>query len=130
MLRAARPQQLTSSVALLCYAKTMAMPQQVLGVRDVRNRTAEVFASAKAGHVVFAGSHRKAEVAIMSMAQYEQLTLAAEQELAVHNAVTSAEMEGQVPTETERQLLAEYAAGRITRQEYLAALLPEYTTLA
>lgn len=96
----------------------------------MRNRTGEVFAAAKAGDVVFAGSHRKAEVAIMSVERYKQLTLAAEQELAVHNAIASATMEGQEPSETERQVLAEYAAGRITRQEYLAALLPEYPTLA
>lgn len=96
----------------------------------MRNRTSEVFAAAKAGDVVFAGSHRKAEVAIISIKQYERLAFAAEQELAVHNAIASAEMEGQEPTETERKLLVQYAAGRITRQEYLAALLPEYPTLA
>lgn len=93
-------------------------------MRELRQGLAEVVGRVQSGEQVLAGSHRKPEVAIMSIEQYERLTAAGER--AVRNAVASAEMEGLFGTPAEDQALGEFAAGTITREQYRHRLLPEY----
>jgi PHD/YefM family antitoxin component YafN of YafNO toxin-antitoxin module len=65
---------------------------------------------------VFAGSHRKPEVVIMSVRQYEQLTETHER--AVRVAAGSMDMEGMSVPEPVIEASRELAAGRIDFEEY------------
>jgi len=93
-------------------------------MRELRQGLAEVVEEVSAGGAVFAGSHRKPEVVVMSVRQYERLTAA--QDAALRSALGTMDMEGQPATSAEGEAVAEFVAGRITREQYLARLLPEY----
>jgi prevent-host-death family protein len=85
-------------------------------MRELRQGLAEVVEDVQAGGEVFAGSHRKPEVVLMSVRQYERLT--AVQEQAVASSVASMQIEGMAVTEVERAAAGELAAGRIDFEEY------------
>lgn len=53
----------------------MAVPR-VLTIRELRNNLASVIDDATAGKWIYAGSHRKPEIVIMSVEQLQQLTTA------------------------------------------------------
>lgn len=95
-------------------------------MRELRQGLAEVVGEVTAGGEVFAGAHRKPEVVLMSISQYEQLTLSAAQDAALRSTLGTMDMEGQPATAEEQAALREFVAGRITREEYLRRLLPQY----
>ena len=97
-------------------------------MRELRQGLAEVAEQVQSGGAVLAGPHRKPEVVVMSVRQYERL--AAAEDAAVRSALGSMDMEGMPATAQEREALVELAAGRITREQYLARLLPEYYSKA
>jgi len=76
----------------------MATPR-VLTMRELPQGLADVVDEVTPGGEVFAGAHRKPEVVIMSVEQYERLTAA--QHRAVESAVASLQMESMQPTEVE-----------------------------
>ena len=82
------------------YAFGMVLPE-VLSVREFRAELAATLKrvqDADAGPV-FVGSHRKAEAVVMSVAQYQELTEAAERSDAVADALASVRAEGLEPSE-------------------------------
>lgn len=91
------------------------MPR-VLTMRELRQGLAGVVEELSAGGEVFAGSHRRPEVVLMSVRQYERLTAA--QRRAVESATASMQMEGLPPTAVEVDAARELAAGRIDFAEY------------
>lgn len=99
---------------------------RVLTMRELRQGLSDVVDEVSAGGEVFAGPHRKPEVVIMSVRQYEKLALSAEQDAALRSTLGTMDMEGRPLTSDEQAALRELAAGRITREEYLRRLLPEY----
>jgi len=92
------------------------MPR-VLTMRELRQGLSGVVDAVLAGEAVFAGSHRKPEVVLMSVRQYEQLT--GTQQRVLDAAVGSLQMEGSTPTDVEIEVGRELAAGRIKFAEYL-----------
>jgi hypothetical protein len=89
---------------------------KVLSMRELRQGLAEVVDGVVAGGPVFAGPNRRAEVVLMSVRQFEALTVAQEQ--AVESTAASMQMEGMPLTEGEGAALRELAAGRIDFAEY------------
>lgn len=89
---------------------------RVLTMRELRQGLAEVVEDVQSGREVFAGSHRKPEVVLMSVQQYERLT--AVQARAVASVAASMQMEGMTVTDVERMAAGELAAGRIDFVEY------------
>ena len=85
-------------------------------MRELRQGLAVVFDQVVHGEAVFAGAHRKPEVVLMSLNQYEQLTAARER--VVQSAASSMDMEGMPPSEVEIGAARELAAGRIDFAEY------------
>lgn len=81
---------------------------RVLTMRELRQGLSGVVDEVLAGEAVFAGSHRKPEVVVMSVRQYEQLTGA--QQRVVDSASGSLQMEGSTPTDTEIEVGRELAA--------------------
>jgi len=68
---------------------------EVLSIRELRGQLAVVVDGVRSGAPVFAGSHRKPEVVVMSVSQYEELTGQAQDvERAVGSLAASMEMEG------------------------------------
>ena len=89
---------------------------KVLTMRELRQGLAVVVDQVAHGEAVFAGAHRKPEVVLMSLDQYEQLT--AVRERAVASAASSMDMEGMPASEVEVDAARELAAGRIDFAEY------------
>lgn len=89
---------------------------RVLTMRELRQGLAEVVDDVQSGGEVFAGSHRKPEVELMSVEQFERLT--AVQERAVASSAASMQMEGMTVTDVERVAAGELAAGQIDFAEY------------
>jgi hypothetical protein len=85
-------------------------------MRELRKGLAEAVEETASGGAVFAGSHRKPEVVLMSVKRYEALTAA--QQRAVESATASMQMEGLPPTTVEVDAALELAAGRIDFAEY------------
>lgn len=85
-------------------------------MRELRQGLAVVVDQVANGEAVFAGAHRKPEVVLMSVNQYEQLT--APQERVVQSAAASMQMEGMPASEVEIHAARELAAGRIDFAEY------------
>jgi len=82
----------------LWYSGVVVMPR-VLTMRELRQGLAGVVDEVLAGEAVFAGSHRKPEVVLMSVRQYEQLTTARKRVL--DSVVGSLQIDGTAPTEAE-----------------------------
>ncbi len=89
---------------------------RVLTMRELRQGLADVVEDVQSGGEVFAGSHRKPEVVLMSVGQFERLTAVQEQDVA--SVAASMQMEGMTVTEAERAALGELVAGRIDFEEY------------
>jgi prevent-host-death family protein len=89
---------------------------RVLTMRELRQGLSDVVDEVLTGGPVFAGSHRRPEVVLMSVRSYERLTAA--QERAVESATASMQMEGLPPSTVELEAARELAAGRIEFAEY------------
>lgn len=85
-------------------------------MRELRQGLAVVVDQVANGDAVFAGAHRKPEVVLMSLDQYEQLT--ATRERVVRSAASSMQMEGMPASDVEVKAARELAAGRIDFAEY------------
>ncbi len=96
----------------------MGVPE-VLSIRELRGQLAAVVDGVRSGAPVFAGAHRKPEVVVMSVSQYEELTgQVADVERVVRSLAGSMEMEGMALDATELVQVRELAAGRIDFAEY------------
>jgi PHD/YefM family antitoxin component YafN of YafNO toxin-antitoxin module len=113
----------------LSYTECVALTR-VLTMRELRQNLADIVSEVSASNttVVFAGSHRKPEVVVMSVHQYEHLTLTADQDAALRSTLGTMDMEGQPLSADEQAVLRELIAGRITHEEYVRRLLPEYSS--
>lgn len=74
------------------------------------------------GSAVFVGPHRRPEVVVMSLEQYEALVRSAQQREAVAEALASVRAEGLEPTLDGLQVLEGIASGRIEEDEAIASL--------
>jgi len=100
------------------YTVGMGVPE-VLSIRELRGQLAAVVDGVRSGGPVFAGSHRKPEVVVMSVSQYEELTGQAQDvERVVRSLAASMEMEGMALSATELGEVRLLAAGRIDFAEY------------
>jgi len=83
----------------LWYSGGVVMPR-VLTMRELRQGLSGVVEEVVAGEAVFAGSHRKPEVVLMSVRQYELLTTA--RQWVLDSVVGSPQIEGTAaPTDAE-----------------------------
>jgi len=109
----------------------VAVPE-VLSVREFRAGLATVLArvtgkvscerGSEQGSAVFVGAHRRPEVVVMSVEQYEALVRAAARREAVAEALASVRAEGLEPTLDGLDVLEGIASGRIEQDEGIAAL--------
>jgi len=110
----------------------VAVPE-VLSVREFRTGLASVLAqvtgkvSSERGtqqwsSAVFVGAHRRPEVVVMSVEQYEALVRAAARREAVAEALASVRAEGLEPTLDGLDVLEGIASGRMEQDEGIAAL--------
>lgn len=98
------------------------MPE-VLSVREFRAGLAAALAKVtEQGSAVCVGAHRRPEVVVMSVEQYEALVRSAQRREAVAEAVASVRAEGLEPTLDGLDVLESMASGRIEEDEGLAAL--------
>lgn len=74
------------------------------------------------GSAVFVGAHRRPEVVVMSVEQYETLVRSAQRREAVAEALASVRAEGLEPTLDGLEVLEGVASGRIEEDEGIAAL--------
>lgn len=97
----------------------MVLVPEVLSIRELRTRLSAVVDEVGVSGPVFAGSHRKPEVVVMSVSQYEDLAAQAESaEQFVQALAGSMEMEGMALSAGELAEVGELAAGRIDFAEY------------
>jgi len=82
----------------LWYSSGVVMPR-VLTMRELRQGLSGVVEEVLAGEAVFAGSHRKPEVVLMSVRRYEQL-ISARQRVS-DSAAGSLQIDGTAPTDAE-----------------------------
>jgi hypothetical protein len=75
---------------------------------------------------VFVGAHRRPEVVVVSVSQYQELVDAAERRDAVVEALASVRAEGLEPSEDGLALLEAIAEGRISTEEARARTLARY----
>jgi len=93
---------------------------RVLTMRELRRGLADVVEQVAAGGQVYAGAYRKPEVVVMSVQQYEQLSVV--QERAVRSMAASMQMEGMPLSAEDLDVARELAAGRIDFDEYVRRL--------
>ncbi len=82
----------------LWYSGGVVMPR-VLTMRELRQGLSGVVEEVLAGEAVFAGSHRKPEVVLMSVRRYEQLI--SDRQRVVDSVVGSLQIDGTAPTDAE-----------------------------
>jgi prevent-host-death family protein len=82
----------------LWYSSGVVMPR-VLTMRELRQGLSGVVEEVLAGEAVFAGSHRKPEVVLMSVRRYEQLI--SDRQRVVDSAAGSLQIDGTAPTDAE-----------------------------
>ena len=82
----------------LWYSSGVVMPQ-VLTMRELRQGLSGVVAEVLAGEAVFAGSHRKPEVVLISVRRYEQLI--SDRQRVVDSAAGSLQIDGTALTDAE-----------------------------
>ncbi|MGH8922490.1 MAG: antitoxin VbhA family protein [Actinomycetes bacterium] len=100
----------------------MVVPE-VLSVREFRAGLAAALARVTArGSAVFVGAHRRPEVVVMSVEQYETLMRSARRREAVAEALASVRAEGLEPTLDGLEVLEAIASGRIEEDVGIAAL--------
>lgn len=74
------------------------------------------------GSAVFVGAHRRPEVVVMSVEQYEALVRSAQRREAVAEALASVRAEGLEPTLDGLEVLEAIASGQIEEDDGIAAL--------
>jgi prevent-host-death family protein len=99
---------------------------EVLSVREFRADLAATVARVSAGAPVFVGAHRKPEVVVMSVEQYEALVRSAEQRQAVTEALASVRAEGLEPSWDALEGLEKLARGEIDEDELIKTLRRRY----
>jgi PHD/YefM family antitoxin component YafN of YafNO toxin-antitoxin module len=108
-------------VYTVVYTFEVVVPE-VLSVREFRAGLAAALARVAEGSTVFVGAHRRPEVVVMSVEQYEALVRSAQLREAVAEALASVRAEGLEPTLDGLELLEAIASGRIEEDEAIAAL--------
>ena len=98
------------------------MVPEVLSVRELRSGLAAVLDRVHRGAAVFVGAHRRAEVVLVSVEQYEALVRAARRREAVAEALASVRAEGLEPTLDGLEQLERLAAGEIGEGDAIEAL--------
>lgn len=98
------------------------MVPEVLSVRELRAGLAAVIARAQQGVAVFVGAHRRAEVVLVLVEQYEALMRAAQRREAVADALASVRAEGLEPTLDGLELLERIAAGELAEDDAVQTL--------
>ncbi|MGH3510779.1 MAG: type II toxin-antitoxin system prevent-host-death family antitoxin [Pseudonocardiaceae bacterium] len=101
------------------------MPE-VLSVREFRAGLAATVARVTDGAPVFVGAHRKPEVVLMSVDQYEALVRSAARWEAVAEALASVRAEGLEPSLDALELLEKIAAGQLDEDEGIERLRANY----
>jgi len=112
-----------SGVYTLVYAYGVGVPE-VLSVREFCAGLSATLARVvgQRDSAVFVGAHRKPEVVIVSVEQYEALVRAGERREAVAEALASVRAEGLEPSVDALEVLEGIAAGRLDEDEGIAAL--------
>lgn len=98
---------------------------EVLSVREFRTGLAATLKRVQrpgGGVPVFVGAHRKPEVVVMSVSQYQQLLEAAERHDAVAEALASVRIEGLEPTAEGLAVLEAVAAGELDEDQAIERL--------
>lgn len=113
------------AVYTLAYTMIMVVPE-VLSVREFRAGLAATIARVAKGVPAFVGAHRKPEVVVMSVEQYEALVRSARQREAVAEALASVRAEGLEPSLDALELLEKIAAGQLDEDEGIDVLRARY----
>lgn len=114
--------QMRTVVYTRVYASEVVVPE-VLSVREFRAGLAAALARVTGqGSAVFVGAHRRPEVVVMSVEQYEALVRSAQRREAVAEALASVRAEGLEPTLDGLEVLEAIASGRVEEDEGIAAL--------
>jgi len=109
-------------VYTLVYASGVVVPE-VLSMREFRAGLAATLAQVtEQGSAVFVGAHRRPEVVVMSVEQYEALVRSAQRREAVAEALASVRAEGLEPTLDGLEVLEAIASGQIEEDDGIAAL--------
>jgi prevent-host-death family protein len=103
----------------------MVVPE-VLSVREFRAALAATVARVTSGSPVFVGAHRKPEVVVMSVEQYEALVRSAERREAVAEALASVRAEGLQPSLDALEALEKVARGESDEDEVVEMLRRRY----
>lgn len=103
------------------------MVPEVLSVRELRSGLASVIDRVQQGAAVFVGAHRRAEVVLVSVEQYQALVRAARRREAVAEALASVRAEGAEPTLDGLGLLEKLASGEVDEQEAIGRLRRRHT---
>ncbi|MFC5066152.1 type II toxin-antitoxin system prevent-host-death family antitoxin [Actinomycetospora atypica] len=104
---------------------------EVLSVREFRAGLAETIRRVRDEGPVFIGSHRRAEVVLMSVEQYDELRGATPRRpvprrIAVEEAVASVRAEGLEPSAEGLARLEAVAGGHMSPEEAVAQALEPY----
>jgi PHD/YefM family antitoxin component YafN of YafNO toxin-antitoxin module len=99
---------------------------EVLSVREFRAGLAATIARVSAGAPAFVGAHRKPEVVLMSVEQYEALVRSAERREAVAEALASVRAEGLEPSLDALEMLEKIASGELEEEEGIERLRARY----
>lgn len=101
---------------------------EILSVREFRAGLAGVLRQVgEAGSgPVFVGAHRKPEVVVMSVEQYERLQAAATRRAAVADALASVRAEGLEPSPEGLARFAAVSEGRMSPEEAIEQALAPY----
>lgn len=95
-------------------------------MREFRAGLAATIARVTKGAPAFVGAHRKPEVVIMSVEQYEALVRSAHRRAAVAEALASVRAEGLEPSPDALELLEKIAAGQLDEDEGIERLRARY----
>lgn len=113
--------QAKAGVYTSVYPPGVVVPE-VLSVREFRAGLAAALARVVEGSTMFVGAHRRPEVVVMSVEQYEVLVRSAQRRLAVAEVLASVRAEGLEPTLDGLELLEDISSGRIDEDEAIVAL--------
>lgn len=103
-----------------------------MGVRETRARLRAVLdeVAGPGGEPVVVGSWRKPEAVVMSVEQYEDLSVRAAMSDAVRQVIASSRLEGLEPTAAEIETLVAVDAGRVEVDAAIAAAVARVTAQA
>jgi len=112
-------------VYAFAYTEAVVVPE-VLSVREFRAGLASTMARVAKGAPAFVGAHRKPEVVVMSVEQYEALVRSAHRREAVAEALASVRAEGLEPSLDALEMLEKIAAGQLDEDEGIHSLCARY----